>query len=138
MSCRSQMAPLLAMLLTAKDTTVVSVPAGPYRPTAGVTGARVNLIELRGIDGLMLVAPGIELTNDPRNPGSATQIKVSGGDVNGFGNANGVFDADSAVTAISGVAKSLWRPVWLCKLSSGSTRGYVWAYGSIELFFNQS
>ncbi|MEQ1570256.1 MAG: hypothetical protein ABMA64_31770 [Myxococcota bacterium] len=104
-----------------------------------MTGARVTLIELRGLDGLMLVAPGIELTNDPRSPGGATQIKVSGGDVNGYANGNGVFDADTAgVTSINAGPKALFRPVWLVKLSSGSTRGFVWAFGSIELFSNQS
>jgi hypothetical protein len=140
-SCKTGMTPLVSMLLQSASTTVTSVPAGPWRQTAGLTGGRVSLVEIRGLDGLLLVCPGIELTNDPRNPpGSQTQIKVSGGDVNGFANANGFFDADTGgVTSLSGAAsKALFRPVWLVKLSSGSTRAFAWAYGSIELFYNQS
>ena len=92
-----------------------------------------GFMEIRGRFAGALVMPAVQTANVPRVPDGATQVKISGGDANGYGNANAVFDPDSSLTALTTNAKRWIRPGWIIKLASAGTGG-ARVRGRIQLF----
>jgi hypothetical protein len=102
----------------------VFIPAGPWISAANITAAK-GYGELRGRTGNFQIKPAVQVANDVRSPGSATQVGAAIA-------ADGVSDPNGEQAVTTGTSKYI-RVGWLVSNTSGSTLSFGAAAGIVEL-----
>lgn len=115
------------MLVQANSTTAVIVPAGAFIEPVGLKKAR-GTSEMRGRNGLVEAQLTLQWADVEDTLGSTTTIGTNM-------NADGYYPPSAGSTDVSTTAsqKRLVRPSWTVKLTSGSTTGWAWVGGLIEI-----
>lgn len=128
MSCGAEAISMGFMTVATNSTTAVSVPTGSWRSSAGYTYGR-GWGEMRGKNGNISVEPGLQLTNDVADP-------TAGGTTITLGSAltaDGTSNPQSTPISLSVAGYKYARPVWIVKLTSGTTLATAAVTGVIEL-----
>jgi hypothetical protein len=128
MSCNVETMSLGFMTIATNSQTPVAVPAGSWRSAAGYSFGR-GWGEMRARNGAISAEPGLQLTNDVSDPttGGTTVVLDSAlvGDT--------VSNPQSTPISISAAGYKYARPVWVVKLTTGSTLATASVTGVIEL-----
>jgi hypothetical protein len=100
------------------------VPAGEWSGTETLSLSR-GWVELRNKPGNLQIRAGVQLTNDPRSPGTTVTA------VGALQTTNGTGDPTGWVTLAAGSYR-YWRPVYLVSLTLGTTLAFGNAGGVVQ------
>lgn len=120
--------PLPTITVFAVSTTLVFVPSGDWRPAGGLSKARSSA-EMRGRNGLTEAGPALQFANFEDATG-ATAVAVGTAMVT-----DGYSPPAATYTDISSQSAQyrLVRPGFLVRLTSGTTTGFAYATGVVEI-----
>lgn len=128
MGCTADMASMGFMLVASdQSTTEVAVPCGNWRSNKLYTFGR-GWGEARNRTGNISATPGVQFSNSTTDLTSAMNVALGTAMA-----AVGITTPPGTPVTLAVSGYKYWRPVWLVKLTTGTTLGTMAVSGVVEL-----